>query len=100
MAARLIARGPTKRLRCVNPTLSDRRCRSRESSRTARDFYRTAGLPAIFRLLPFAQPVGLDAFLAERGLERIRAHAGPARRCLRVAIALPAPARWKSSSLR
>ena len=58
--------GPTKRLRCINPTYRSSLPLERKLAYCT-DFYRTAGLPAIFRMLPFAQPVGLDAFLAERG---------------------------------
>jgi N-acetylglutamate synthase len=82
--------GPTKRLRCINPTYRSSLPLERKLSYCT-DFYRTAGLPAIFRMLPFAQPAGLDAFLSERGwgeFERtlvLRAR-------LAAAIALPAPA--------
>jgi hypothetical protein len=58
--------GPTKRLRCINPTYRSSLPPERKLAYCT-DFYRTTGLPAIFRMLPFAQPVGLDAFLAERG---------------------------------
>jgi ribosomal protein S18 acetylase RimI-like enzyme len=82
--------GPTKRLRCINPTYRSSLPLERKLAYCT-DFYRTAGLPAIFRMLPFAQPVGLDAFLAERGwgeFERtLVLRAG-----LPAAQALPAPA--------
>jgi ribosomal protein S18 acetylase RimI-like enzyme len=82
--------GPTKRLRCINPTYRSSLPLERKLAYCT-DFYRTAGLPAIFRMLPFAQPVGLDAFLAERGwgeFERtLVLRAG-----LAAADALPAPA--------
>ena len=58
--------GPTKRLRCINPTYRSSLPLERKL-RYCTDFYRAVGLPAIFRMLPFAQPVGLDTFLAERG---------------------------------
>jgi ribosomal protein S18 acetylase RimI-like enzyme len=80
--------GPTKRLRCINPTYRSSLSLERKLS-YCNDFYRAAGLPAIFRMLPFAQPAGLDAFLAERGwgeFERtLVLRAG-----LAAAIALPA----------
>jgi ribosomal protein S18 acetylase RimI-like enzyme len=82
--------GPTKRLRCINPTYRSSLPLERKLSYCT-DFYRAAGLPAIFRMLPFAQPIGLDAFLAERGwgeFERtLVLRAG-----LAAAHALPAPA--------
>jgi N-acetylglutamate synthase len=80
--------GPTKRLRCINPTYRSSLPLERKLAHCT-GFYRTAGLPAIFRMLPFAQPAGLDAFLAERGwgeFERtLVLRAG-----LAAAIALPA----------
>jgi len=58
--------GPTKRLRCINPTYRSSLPLERKLAYCI-DFYRAAALPAIFRMLPFALPSGLDAFLAERG---------------------------------
>jgi len=58
--------GPTKRLRCINPTyLSSLPLEQKLAYCT--EFYRAVGLPAIFRMLPFAQPASLDRFLAARG---------------------------------
>lgn len=82
--------GPTKRLRCINPIYRSSLPLERKLSYCT-EFYRAASLPAIFRMLPFAQPAGLDAFLAERGwgeFERtLVLSAG-----LAAAVALPAPA--------
>jgi ribosomal protein S18 acetylase RimI-like enzyme len=58
--------GPTKRLRCINPTYRSSLPLEQKLAHCI-EFYRTAGLPAIFRMLPFAQPARLDAFLARRG---------------------------------
>ncbi|MEP6997704.1 MAG: GNAT family N-acetyltransferase [Betaproteobacteria bacterium] len=58
--------GPTKRLRCINPTYRSSLPLEQKLAYCT-DFYRAAALPAIFRMLPFAQPARLDAFLAERG---------------------------------
>lgn len=58
--------GPTKRLRCVNPTYRSSLPLEQKLAHCI-DFYRAAGLPAIFRMLPSAQPTRLDAFLARRG---------------------------------
>ena len=83
--------GPTKRLRCINPTYRSSLPLERKLAYCT-DFYRTAGLPAIFRMLPFAQPVALDAFLAERGLDANSSARWCMRAGLAAAIALPAPA--------
>jgi hypothetical protein len=82
--------GPTKRLRCINPTYRSSFPLEQKLAYCT-DFYRTAGLPAIFRMLPFAQPVGLDAFLAERGWSEFE-RTLVLRAGLAAAIALPAPA--------
>ena len=82
--------GPTKRLRCINPTYRSSLPLERKLSYCI-DFYRAAGLPAIFRMLPFAQPAGLDAFLAERGWAEFE-RTLVLRASLAAAIALPAPA--------
>ena len=58
--------GPTKRLRCVNPTYRSSLPLEQKLAYCV-DFYRGAGLPAIFRMLPFTQPARLDAFLARHG---------------------------------
>lgn len=58
--------GPTKRLRCINPTYPSSLPLEDKLAHCI-DFYRGVGLPAIFRMLPFAQPARLDAFLARRG---------------------------------
>ena len=58
--------GPTKRLRCINPTYRSSLPLEQKLAYCTQ-FYRAAGLPAIFRMLPFAQPASLDRFLAERG---------------------------------
>jgi ribosomal protein S18 acetylase RimI-like enzyme len=59
-------KGPTKRLRCVNPFhLSTLPLAGKVEHCLA--FYRRAALPALFRLLPFSQPAELDAFLEREG---------------------------------
>ena len=59
-------RGPTKRLRCVNPFYPSALPMA-EKLAYCTAFYESARLPAIFRLLPFSQPPGLDAYLAAMG---------------------------------
>ncbi len=61
--------GPTKRLRCVNPFYPSTLALAKKIEHCVR-FYRSAGLPAIFRLLPFSQPPELDAWLERAGWER------------------------------
>ena len=58
--------GPTKRLRCINPTHRSSLPLERKVGYCI-DFYRAAGLPAIFRMLPFARPAVLDTYLAGLG---------------------------------
>jgi ribosomal protein S18 acetylase RimI-like enzyme len=58
--------GPTKRLRCINPTYRSSLPLEQKVA-YCMDFYRSVSLPAIFRMLAFAQPSRLDAFLARRG---------------------------------
>ncbi|HEY2863806.1 MAG TPA: GNAT family N-acetyltransferase [Casimicrobiaceae bacterium] len=58
--------GPTKRLRCVNPTHRSTLPLEQKLDYCI-DFYRAAGLPAIFRMLPFARPAVLDSYLAGLG---------------------------------
>jgi N-acetylglutamate synthase len=60
--------GPTKRLRCVNPFYASTLALAQKVEYCVR-FYRSAGLPAIFRLLPFSQPAELDAWLERAGWE-------------------------------
>ncbi len=59
-------RGPTKRLRCVNPFYPSSLPVQEKIEHCTR-FYAAAGLPAIFRLLPFSQPANLDAWLERAG---------------------------------
>jgi len=59
-------RGPTKRLRCVNPFYPSS-LPLQEKLDYCTGFYATAGLPAIFRLLPFSQPTNLDRWLERAG---------------------------------
>ena len=59
-------RGPTKRLRCVNPFYPSSLPLPEKIDHCTR-FYAAAGLPAIFRLLPFSQPTGLDNRLERLG---------------------------------
>ena len=59
-------RGPTKRLRCVNP-LYPSSLPLAEKIEWCRRFYATLKLPAIFRMVPFAQPHDLDRALDRAG---------------------------------
>jgi ribosomal protein S18 acetylase RimI-like enzyme len=59
-------RGPTKRLRCVNPFYPSRLPMQEKVEHCTR-FYADAGLPAIFRLLPFSKPANLDVWLERAG---------------------------------
>jgi len=58
--------GPTKRLRCINPFYASTLPLGEKIDYCAA-FYAAAGLPAVFRLLPFSEPSGLDAWLDENG---------------------------------
>jgi N-acetylglutamate synthase len=62
-------RGPTKRLRCVNPFYPSTLPLPEKIDHCTR-FYAAAGLPSIIRLLPFSQPANLDAWLERAGWER------------------------------
>jgi len=59
-------RGSTKRLRCVNPYYASSLPLPEKIERCAQ-FYRDAGLPPLFRLLPFSQPPELDGTLDRCG---------------------------------
>lgn len=59
-------KGRSKRLRCVNPFYRSSLDLDRKLEYCI-EFYRDAGLPAIFRLLSFSQPPELDRFLDKRG---------------------------------
>jgi ribosomal protein S18 acetylase RimI-like enzyme len=61
--------GPTKRLRCVNPFYASTLPVS-EKIEYCVAFYRAAGLPPLFRLLPFSQPLELDGVLERAGWVR------------------------------
>jgi N-acetylglutamate synthase len=61
-------KGPTKRLRCVNPLYASSLPLEEKIDYCTR-FYAAARLPAIFRLLPFSQPPALDAYLERIGWE-------------------------------
>jgi N-acetylglutamate synthase len=61
-------KGPTKRLRCVNPLYPSSLPLEEKIDYCTR-FYAAARLPAIFRLLPFSQPPALDAYLDRVGWE-------------------------------
>jgi ribosomal protein S18 acetylase RimI-like enzyme len=58
--------GYTKRLRCVNP-LYPSTLALEEKIEYCTAFYAVAGLPAIFRMLPFSQPPELDGVLEQAG---------------------------------
>jgi ribosomal protein S18 acetylase RimI-like enzyme len=62
-------RGPTKRLRCVNPFYPSTLPLAQKIEHCA-GFYASVGLPAIFRLLPFSQPPELDGLLERSGWAR------------------------------
>jgi ribosomal protein S18 acetylase RimI-like enzyme len=59
-------RGPTKRLRCVNP-FHPSRLPLDEKVEHCLAFYRRVALPALFRLLAFSHPPELDAYLDRVG---------------------------------
>jgi GNAT superfamily N-acetyltransferase len=59
-------RGPTKRLRCVNPFYPST-LPIAEKVEYCTAFYAAAELPAIFRLLPFSEPASLDGWLQDHG---------------------------------
>jgi GNAT superfamily N-acetyltransferase len=61
--------GPTKRLRCVN-SLHRSSLPLADKIDYCTGFYRAAGLPPLFRLLPFSEPPELDAALDRAGFER------------------------------
>jgi len=62
-------RGPTKRLRCVNPFYRSTLPLAQKIERCVQ-FYASIGLPAIFRLLPFSLPPRLDGLLERKGWGR------------------------------
>lgn len=59
-------KGPTKRLRCVNPVHRSTLPLAEKVAHCIA-FYRQCGLPVLFRLLPFSQPRDLDAHLERAG---------------------------------
>ncbi len=61
--------GPTKRLRCVNAFYAST-LPLEEKVAFCTAFYSAAGLPALFRLLPFSQPARLDRWLDRKGWQR------------------------------
>jgi len=58
--------GPTKRLRCVNAFYASTLPLA-EKVAFCTAFYAGVGLPAVFRLLPFSRPPGLDRWLDRHG---------------------------------
>jgi len=58
--------GPPKRLRCVNAFYAST-LPLEETVAFGTAFYATAGLPAVFRLLPFCRPARLDRWLDRNG---------------------------------
>jgi len=80
-------RGPTKRLRCVNPLYPSTLAVAQKIESCA-GFYAAVGLPAIFRLMPFTQPRKLDAILERNGWDQFdrtvvqRVELGRARRAV------------------
>jgi len=95
-------RGPTKRLRCVNPFYpSTLPIAEKVAYCTA--FYAAAKLPAIFRLLPFTEPSSLDGWLEDHGWKSFDrtlvlcaelAHI-PALAMPKLAVELVEPAQWE-----
>ena len=59
-------KGPTKRLRCVNPFYPSSLPLEKKVEYCTQ-FYAAANLPAIFRLLPFSHPSSLDTYLERAG---------------------------------
>ena len=64
------APGKAKRARCVQPVAPGVGPLDERLARCA-DAFRGAGLPLVVRVTPFAQPPGLDAWLAAAGMVRI-----------------------------
>jgi ribosomal protein S18 acetylase RimI-like enzyme len=64
------SRGYTKRANSVNP-LYPSTLQAEVKINTCERVYHARGLPAIFRLTPFASPPHLDRLLAERGYARL-----------------------------
>ena len=62
-------RGKAKRARSVNAVYSSKREIATKIAYCER-LYRSAGLPAIFRITPFSEPASLDADLERRGYGR------------------------------
>ncbi len=58
--------GPTKRLRCVNAFYASTLALE-EKVAFCSAFYAAAGLPALFRMLPFSKPARLDRWLDRHG---------------------------------
>ncbi len=58
--------GPTKRLRCVNAFYAST-LPLEEKVAFCTAFYAAAGLPAVFRVLPFSKPARLDRWLDRNG---------------------------------
>jgi N-acetylglutamate synthase len=61
-------KGPTKRLRCINPFYPSSLPLEQKVDYCTR-FYAAAHLPAIFRVLPFSRPPALDGYLDRAGWE-------------------------------
>lgn len=62
--------GKAKRARCVN-AVADGQLSLDERIDACLRAFAAAGLPPIFRITPFTRPAGLDAVLADRGMQRI-----------------------------
>jgi hypothetical protein len=62
--------GKAKRARCIN-ALADGRLTLSQRLALSQAVYREAELPLFFRMTPFSQPAGLDAWLAARGMHRV-----------------------------
>ena len=61
--------GKAKRARCINAVASGVLSLP-EKLAQCQVLYRSAGLRMLFRITPFSQPPGLDAWLAQRGYQR------------------------------
>jgi len=94
--------GPTKRLRCVNPFYRST-LPIEEKVAYCASFYAARKLPAIFRLLPFSEPDGLDGWLEDHGwksFERtlvlsVELADVPALAVPKIAVDLVEPPRWE-----
>ena len=96
-------KGPTKRLRCVNPFYASTLPLA-EKVAYCESFYAGASLPPIFRLLPFSEPASLDEWLETHGWRafdrtgvlRVGLAQAPRPAVADVAVELVEPPRWET----